>query len=967
MALYDDVIEQWTDDLCAQAAGGRIGPVIGREAEALALAELLAARRSVLLVGEAGVGKSSVVERMLLDAKEDGARHPAARLKVYRTSTSRLIAETKYLGEWQSKLSSLVRELQRDALSVLYLTDVWNLTSVGRSETNEETMADLLKEYVESHRISVLGEVTPDQLAAQFDRVPSFKNLFAELRVEPVPPASVRPVLENLAAHLAGSRSIAVEGAALDRAVELTDRFLPYRHQPGKAIELLERAVHYACEKARIGEPEAVSPAFVEKTFSIYSGLPLFIVSDREQRKSDEIRQFFRGRVIGQDDAIERIIETIALYKAGLNDPSRPIGTFLFVGPTGVGKTELAKALAEFLFGSESRMLRFDMSEYKDYHSFEKLIGSPNRGGATGALTEAVRKAPFAVVLLDEFEKAHANIADLFLQVFDDGRLTDGRHQTVDFRNTIIILTSNVGTDPRFRERPVRGFGEAASASADEEAEARVRRALEGAFRPEFLNRIEHIVVFRALTRETVRRIAMKELAHVYGRRGISQREVGVEVDDRLLDRVLDRGYNASYGARALKRELSRTVVVPLAIALMENAVGPGQIVRLEPKGDEGVAARVLDSDESLRAGRVEQEVAVEGRRLTLADVEAGAATLAGRVERIAAGYDLDGARARLEELRAAQEEPGFWSDQAEALASFERLNRLAAEVRRLEAAGERVAQIAARVPELRRLKDPAQREPLVRDFLAAQLAVDRLEVELTAFCEADDRPALLAIRVQGAGPGDADWLDRLADVYLAWAGAVRRPAEVLYEPTLDGDGESQVTLRVDGPYAFGYLRSEAGVHRLRAHDDREAPRKTTSALASVTVAPLDAPDPERARRVEVSGARALKARGRRLGRIRSRVTATRDGWSLGLQNARNLQENRELAVELLASAGEPVDGGSRAVRVYQLDGRAKIRDPRTELVMTGRAAEAYLQGELDAFLRRNAAALAAESGGGDG
>lgn len=959
MPLYDAVLHQSTDDLRDLCRRDGVPLVVGREAEARSLGELLAARRSVLLIGEAGVGKTAVVQRLVGTSASGGYSSDANELRVYRTSTSRLISETKYLGEWQSKLTSAVRELQEEEFSVLYLTDIWNLTSVGRSESTDETMADLLKEYIEAQRIAVLGEATKAQIAAYFDRMPSFRNLFVQLRVEPVVPESVRPILAAVAGHLASRRDVLFEDDSLERAVELTDRFLPYRHQPGKAIELFERAVHSAAEKQTETDLAPITSEFVERAFSEQTGLPLFILSDREQIRTAEIRQFFRERVLGQDHALDRIVETIALYKAGLNDPTKPIGTFLFVGPTGVGKTELAKALAEFLFGSEARMLRFDMSEYKDYHSFEKLIGDPKRPDSKGALVDAMRANAFAVVLLDEFEKAHPNIADLFLQVFDDGRLTDAHGQTVDFRNTIIILTSNVGTDVRLTGRAIHGFGEHSEGAAQEDADLRIRRALDDAFRPEFLNRIEHIVIFRQLTRDIVRRIALRELSLVYDRRGISSRRIAVEVDDRLLDRALDRGFSPRFGARALKREISRTIVVPLAVALMENPIEAGQVLRLEPRGDDDVAVRIVDTEESERAKAVEEEVAIEGRRLTLHEVGEATTRLAERLAEIGGKFRMDDARQTLGQMRDAQHEPGFWTDQQEALASFDRYNQLAGRLRRFDEMTARIERIAARVGDAVKRKDANLREELVREFVRSELAVDRLEVELLTFVESDDAPALVTIRVQGAGPHDREWLDQLSAVYLAWAEAVRRPCEVLYEPSLNsGASDPLITLRIDGPFAFGYLKSEHGVHRMRMEEPGDDKARTVAAVATVEVIPVLMAPPEGDRDCRIVQAEAVRARGTRLPKLKSLVVARSKERSLALQNGRNLQENRQLATELISALGEQPQALDVVARVYHLSGKRKVRDSRTGLAVSGRAVDAYLEGTIDAFLRRNAVLL---------
>ncbi len=958
MSLFEGSLRECTDDLCDAAARADDRPVVGREAEARQVEELLASRRSVLLVGEAGAGKSAVIQRVVTDAVARWTAGEAGALRVFRTSTSRLISDTKYLGEWQSKLTSVIRELEAYRHAVLYVTDIWNLTSVGRSESTDETMADLFKEFVESNRVILLGEATKAQIAAYFDRMPSFRNLLVQVRVDPSPGDLVRPILTRVAGSLAARANVAFDDAALDRIIDLTDRFLPYRHQPGKAIELFERALNRSVQETASDEPPSIDATVVEHAFAETTGLPMFVISDRERVTTDAIRQFFAERVLGQEHALDRIVETIALYKAGLNDPARPIGTFLFVGPTGVGKTELAKALAEFLFGSESRMLRFDMSEFKDYHSFEKLIGDPKRPGNGGLLVESMRAHPFAVVLLDEFEKAHANIADLFLQVFDDGRLTDAAGQTVDFRNAIIILTSNLGTDTRLESKAVHGFS-GADATVDQAAEVRIRRALDDALRPEFINRIEHIVVFRSLTRETVRRIALRELGRVYGRRGIANRGIAIEVDDRLLDRVLDRGFNPKFGARALKRELSSEVVVPLAIAMMETAVEPGQILRLEPRGERATTVRVIDTEESLRAATVDEEVSIEGRRLSLSEVADGAHALAARIASVAAEHDFDTLESRIDAIRERQATDGYWTDQTSALADFSEYNKLVGKVRLVRELQARLAEIESRSRDAVRRKDASARESLVREFVRAELACDRFEVELTTFDEYDDAPALVTLRVQGATPSDIDWLDTLADQYVAWARAVGRPFEVLSDRAVDGTGADPISvIRIDGPFAFGYLKGEAGIHRMRDVATIEGGKRAVSAVARVEVWPLNA-ESDAAGPVEFVTAARVRASGSRLARLRSCVVARSGDHLLHLQNGRTVDENRTLAAEILPLAGAAVGrDATQAVRTYHVSGRRKIRDPRSGLAVSGRAVDTYLAGGVDAFLRRNAVAL---------
>ncbi len=339
-----------------------------------------AARRSVLLVGPPGVGKTSIVHALAARLKQTGSR------RLYEHATVELLTGTVYLGEWQSKVSNLF-DTAAKSNALLYFSDIWNLPTVGRSSTSTNTVWDALRPRLLRGDLQVVGEVSREQLLA---------------------------------------------------------------------LGLVGQTRQYLDEKRAIGEDEPVTPEFVEKVFAVYSGLPRFVISRREVRPVKEIREWFRSRIVGQRDAIEAVIQMITLYKAGLHDRHKPIGSSLFVGPTGVGKTELARALATYLFGSERRLLRFDMSEFKDYHSFQMLIGDPGSTERPARLVDPVRAQPFQVVLLDEIEKAHANVWDLLLQLLDDGRLTPANGPAVNFRNTIVIATAHVGAQVLER-RPV-GF-----------------------------------------------------------------------------------------------------------------------------------------------------------------------------------------------------------------------------------------------------------------------------------------------------------------------------------------------------------------------------------------------------------------------------------------------------------------------------------------------------------------------------
>ena len=385
---------------------------------------------------------------------------------------------------------------------------------------------------------------------------------------------------------------------------------------PGAALELLRKVRDYREQKLAVGEEGEVTPLFVEKVFAIHSGLPLFVVSRSAGKPAAQIRDWFRERIIGQEAAIEAVVEMIAFYKARLHDTGKPVGSFLFVGPTGVGKTEMARALAEFFFGSDRRMLRFDMSEFTDFHSFEMLVGSAQASPERPArLIDPVRIQPFQVLLFDELEKAHRNIQDLFLQLLDEGRLTTPKGETVSFRNTIIVATSNVGAFEGMTTAI--GFG----GKNDGYDADKAMSAIEAHFRPEFLNRFQHVVLFHPLTQEQAAKIARADLQATLRREGITGRNLIVDVHDDVIDHVLAVGFNPRYGGRGIKRELRRQVILPIATLLMERAPEPGSLIDVGVQ-DGRVRVRVVDTPDSLHAKAEKAPIRTRsGDRLTRPEI----------------------------------------------------------------------------------------------------------------------------------------------------------------------------------------------------------------------------------------------------------------------------------------------------------------------------------------------------------
>ena len=523
-------------------------PLAFRDAEGARLAALLDGkeRLGVLLVGPEHAGKSALVQ-----AYVGGSRR-----LVYATSGAQLIAGMSGLGEWQERIRD-VMEAARELDAVLYLENLEDLLA-ERVEAGGIDLAGAMRPWIEDGKVRLVAEIREDRLDALEGRNWAFFAALSRIKVEPLTAAQTLEALERRAAHDARAEPHrpAVAASALPALVDLAERYLPYGAFPGKAARLYEdmRAVREK-EMTDRGAPVTIGRADLYEAFSIRTGVPAFLLRDDVPLRVEEVAARLRKQIIGQEEAVLALAQTIGVVKAGLQPSGKPLATFLFVGPTGVGKTELARALAELLFGSADRMARFDMSEFMTPDAADRLIRGTDREG--GLLTMRVREQPFCVLLLDEIEKAHRSVFDLLLQVTGEGRLSDARGKTTYFHNAILIMTSNLGSAER---RTQAGFGGGASTDA-----AHYRRIVDGAFRQELVNRIDRVVPFRSLSREEVAAVARLAVDRVARRRGLVEAGVTLEVSPRALARIAADGYSEAYGARAMRRHVEEHVAAPLA------------------------------------------------------------------------------------------------------------------------------------------------------------------------------------------------------------------------------------------------------------------------------------------------------------------------------------------------------------------------------------------------------------------
>jgi len=782
------------------------GPVVAHEAlerdvETVVSALVRTPPRSVVLVGEHGVGKTAVVRAVAARLAERG-------WTVFEAGHAELVAGMPYLGQLEARMRELVDRL-RGRRVLWYVPGAHALAMAGRHRFGPLSALDFLLPLVERGEVVLLGESRPGAWERVVQSKPRVATAFDVVRVEPLDEPAAEALVDRWAGAAGGGSGVAT-GPARRAALELATQFLGDRALPGSVLEML-RLSRERIRAAGGGRP--IETDDLIRTLAMLTGLPPSILDGREGLDLAGLRDLFERRVLGQGEAIDALVDRVAMIKAGTTDPTRPLGVFLFAGPTGTGKTEIAKTLAEFLFGSPDRMIRLDMSEFQTPETLAKIVGAEGEAGE--ALVDRIRKQPFAVVLLDEFEKANPRVWDLFLQVFDDGRLSDHQGVAVDFRQAIIILTSNLGA--------VIPSGTALGFS-DETGRfhaTTVLREVERSFRKEFLNRIDRVVVFRPLTRDTMRDILAKELAEAFRRRGLRHRAWAVEWDEGAIEFLLERGFTADLGARPLKRAVERWVLAPLSTTIVEHRVPEGdQFLLLRADGDR-LAVDFIDPDAP--AGE-SVEAEDEGERPASADAPAAVASIGlratgrpdeierlraehGRLERVVTDEAWHAAKRRALERMG---EAGFWKSDArfDVLGRIEYLDRIE-------------AGIAAAGSLLDRLDGPGRRS---RDRFPVDV-VGRTAARLVLLDAASrgalaGEPADAFLEVQpwsdgGAPPGVATaFAGEIRDMYLAWARARAMQVEVLDEPSRAGRGRAFVA-GVSGFAAWRMLAGETGIHVL--------------------------------------------------------------------------------------------------------------------------------------------------------
>ncbi len=647
-------LEKYSRDLTQLAREGKLDPVIGRDTEILRLIQILSRRtkNNPVLIGEAGVGKTAIVEGLAQKIATNDVPEILSGKRVVALDLGAMIAGSRFRGEFEERLKSAIEEVQRAAGEVILMIDELHTVIGAGAAQGAMDASNMLKPALARGELQCIGATTLDEYHKHIEKDAALERRFAPIYVEEPSVDDTIKMLKGLRDRYEAHHKVRFADEALVAAARLADRYVTDRHLPDKAIDLMdesaaklrvalyslpadlkeqkneieklraeeeqaglerdyERAAQKKAERLRLEQSfntkrekwelehhidEVVDVNDIAEVVHQWTGIPLSQMMESEAEKLLQMETRLHERIIGQDEAIHAISDAIRRARSGMKDPSRPIGSFIFIGPSGVGKTELAKALAWFMFDDEDALVRIDMSEYREQHTVSRLFGAPpgyvgyEEGGQ---LTEAVRRRPYRVLLFDEIEKAHPEVWNALLQILDDGRMTDGQGNVVDFRNTVLIMTSNLGTE-YVRKGGTLGFLQRTETDEEREAHEKIEKALKGAFRPEFLNRIDEIIMFSPLSVEQMEKIVDLQMKEIQER--LNEFGVNVELTEKARKWLANKGYDPAFGARPLRRALQKFLESPLSIELLGGKFSQGKTVTVHVnEKDDGLEFKEKD------------------------------------------------------------------------------------------------------------------------------------------------------------------------------------------------------------------------------------------------------------------------------------------------------------------------------------------------------------------------------------
>ncbi|MBP6699086.1 MAG: ATP-dependent Clp protease ATP-binding subunit [Flavobacteriales bacterium] len=635
------VLDNFGRDLTKLAEDGKLDPIVGREKEIERVSQVLSRRKknNPVLIGEPGVGKSAIAEGLALRIIQRKVSRVLFGKRIVALDIASLVAGTKYRGQFEERMKAVMNELENSPDVILFIDEIHTIVGAGGASGSLDA-SNMFKPALARGEIQCIGATTLDEYRQYIEKDGALERRFQKVLVEPTTVDETIQILNNIKEKYEDHHNVSYTPEAIEACVKLTNRYITDRHLPDKAIDALDEAgsrVHISNivvpknildvegrieevkeeknkvvrsqryeEAAKLRDKErqlqeelerakkqwedesrthrtTVAEENVAEVVAMMSGIPVTRIAEKESGKLRRMKEEMQGKVIGQEDAVGKVVKAIQRNRAGLKDPNRPIGSFIFLGPTGVGKTQLAKELARYLFDTEDALIRIDMSEYMEKFSVSRLIGAPpgyvgyEEGGQ---LTEKVRRRPYSIILLDEIEKAHPDVFNLLLQALDDGKMTDSLGRHIDFKNSIIIMTSNIGARDLQDYGKGVGFGTSAKSTGQEETNRGiVEKALRKAFAPEFLNRIDDIVMFNSLKREDIHKIIDIELGYLYSR--VADLGYDMKLTDEAKDFLVEKGYDEKFGARPLKRAIQKFIEDPMAEEIINQGVEEGDKISI--------------------------------------------------------------------------------------------------------------------------------------------------------------------------------------------------------------------------------------------------------------------------------------------------------------------------------------------------------------------------------------------------
>lgn len=646
-AKGESFLASFTTNMTKLAQNDKLDPVIGRDEETQRLVQILSRRtkNNPILIGEPGIGKTSIVEGLARRIVEGQVPTKLLGKEILSIDMGSLLAGTMYRGQFESRVKKLLAEIKKNDNVILFIDEIHTVVGAGSTEGSIDA-ANLLKPMLARGELRLIGSTTIDEYKKHIERDTAFERRFQPILVkEPSIPESIE-ILNGIKNRYEKYHRVTYTGEALEAAVRLSKRYITDRNLPDKAIDLIDEAAAATnvispnikkltelrkdlrkilrqkeelimaeeYEKAtklrekeliienqirtlkledRNNKQTEITAEDIARVVSRWTGIPVTQLSVSEKKKFLDLENRIKQHIVGQDDAVKEVAKVIKRARVGIANPNRPSGSFIFLGPTGVGKSELAKVLAEEVLGNRNALIKIDMSEFMERHNVARLIGAPagyigyEEGGK---LTEAVRRNPYSVILLDEIEKAHPEVFNLLLQIMEDGELTDARGRKVDFKNTIIVMTSNLGTDILSQKATI-GFNSKADVEAEfERMKTRVNEALEEFFKPEFLNRVDKTIIFRPLSQDTIKQIVNLQIRELSDR--VADQKIHINVDEKVRDWIAKNGFNPDFGARPVRKEISDQIEVPLAEAILEEKFHPGDDIEVTLKGKEVALAK---------------------------------------------------------------------------------------------------------------------------------------------------------------------------------------------------------------------------------------------------------------------------------------------------------------------------------------------------------------------------------------